>query len=273
MSKIFPQKRIFIADLVNEKEVKALTFFGHVLLTGSLLSVVVLSHSLIYSITELWQNDWLSCKVDTSSSAFKNPTTSEQSRLNQQFEIIQDLNVKNCKIMAFFYKQYFICLSIGGTAALVAFLCIFFLSKEGWEKSNSALINLTITSFGVTTFYLNVTQVFQQEKNLKTSQDLYANYSALKNNFSSSLVLAIPTSAQQVTPSKGSEIIKKLTYADLIQDTDNKLNTLGYIRLGFDPTPITEMNNSANSIFGKNNSQNVLLQPSLISTPKAAEKK
>ena len=161
MSKIFLQKIIFIADLVNGKEVKALTFFGHVLLTGSLLSVVVLSHLLIYSMTELWQNDWLSCKVDTSSSAFKNPTTSEQSRLNQQFEIIQDLNVKNCKIMAFFYKQYFICLSIGGTAALVAFLCIFFLSKEGWEKSNSALINLTITSFGVTTFYLNVTQVFQ----------------------------------------------------------------------------------------------------------------
>jgi hypothetical protein len=265
----YVKKITFQNKEVNGKDVKVLTFFGHLFLTGSLLIVVLVSHLAIYTITELWQKDWLLCEVEKNSPFFKNQTTPEQSRLNSQFEIIQDLTNKNCKIMAFFYKQYFICLSIGGVAALVTFLCIFFLSKEGWEKSNNALVNITITAFGVTTLYLNITQVFQQEKNLKTSQDLYANYSALKNSFSSSLVLAIPTPIQQVTPLKGLEAEKKLTYADLIQDTDNKLNTLGYIRLGFDPTPITEMNNGANSIFGKNNSLNTLPQPQLPPTPKA----
>jgi hypothetical protein len=183
MLNILPKKEIFLSKEVNGKNVKILTFYGHILLTGGLLAVVLLSHLAMYTITEFWQNDWLSCKIENNSSFFKNPTTLEQSRLNQQFEQIQDLTSKNCKIMAFFYKQYFICLSIGGVAALVTFLCVFFLSKEGWEKSNNALINLTITAFGVTTLYLNITQVFQQEKNLKTSQDLYSNYSALKTVF------------------------------------------------------------------------------------------
>jgi hypothetical protein len=81
-------------------------------------------------------------------------------------------------------------------------------------------------------------------------------------------VLAVPTPIKQVTSPKP-EAIKKLTYADLIQETDNKLNTLGYIRLGFDPTPITEMNNGASSIFGKNNSLNTIPQSQSPIVPKA----
>ena len=152
--------------------------------------------------------------------------------------------------MAFFYKQYFTCLSIGGSTALITFLCIFFLSKEGWQKSNNALVNLSVTSFAVTTFYLNLTQMFQQDQNLKASQDLYADYSALRNDFNSSLVLAIPQASKPTIKTSALDTIKRTTYFELIQNTDYKLNKLGYIRLGFDPTSITEIQGKANSFLG-----------------------
>ncbi|PSB01557.1 hypothetical protein [Merismopedia glauca] len=89
--------------------------------------------------------------------------------------------------MTFFYKQYFISLAIGSGAALVSLLCIFFVSKEGWEKTNNALINVGVTSFVTTLFFLNTSQIFQHSENLKVSQDLYANYTTLNNQLRSSL--------------------------------------------------------------------------------------
>ncbi|MGB8701364.1 MAG: hypothetical protein WCD18_18275 [Thermosynechococcaceae cyanobacterium] len=244
------------------------TLLGHIVLTGSLIGIVLASHAVIYITTIFWQNSWLTCDAKKDIPFTKSPTM-EQLRLNEQSKAIQELTNKNCKIMAFFYKQYFICLSIGGTAALVALVCIFFLSKEGWEKSNNALINISVTAFGVTTFYLNFTQIFQQDQNLTTSQDLYAKYSALQNTFSSSIVLAVPTPSKTGLSQAAAGTVQPMTYAELIQDTDIKLNTLGYIRLGFDPTPISEIQNKANSIFGVDNAPpaSVKVLPTAKSTP------
>jgi hypothetical protein len=152
---------------------------------------------------------------------------------------------------AFFYKQYFSFLSIGGTAALVSLLCIFFISKEGWKATNNALINLGITSFGVTLFALNTTQVFQQSENLKTSQNLYIGYVGLRHD----LLSAIAT--KELIKSDKTVIklnAKNGEYTQLIQDVDAQMKVLNLVRLGFDPTPISDLRNRLDSTIGSGGS-------------------
>lgn len=262
-------KYFIITKTNNGENVNVLTLCGHILLTSTLITIVIGGHFITYSLMRSWQDDWLTCdiekvpffieaKIDKKPKSRQQPEpiqvissslTPEKRRLNQQLQSIQELTTKNCNIMAFFYKEYFISLSISNISAILTIVCIFFLSKEGWEKSNNALINLSVTAFVVTTFYIHLTQVFQQDQNLRNSQDLYANYSALLNDFTSSLVLIQPTAASSGSSKSIANTSKPSAYSVLIRDTDKTLNKLGYIHLGFDPHPIIEIQNRANSIF------------------------
>jgi uncharacterized protein (DUF433 family) len=245
----------------NDKKV---TFAGHVLLTVGLLALIPISYLVLFPVAGLWEHDWINCpnqQLTQQKELFdrsKLTTDNRQkNRLIEQLKIINDLKVKHCLIMTFFYKQYYISLSIASTAALVSLVCIFFVSKEGWAKTNSALINISVTSSVITLAFLNITQIFQQSQNLKTSQDLYANYTALQNDFLSSLAtdqLMVDTKTQDL----------KNDYKLLIQFTDSRLRDLSLIRLGFDPTPIVDMKSKINSVIDIGNSSTLPKAPGTL---------
>ncbi len=244
-----------------------LTFAGHVVLTSSLLLFTGIIYLGMLCMSTVWAKEWLNKEVDTPPKVQQaeifnketlNPEDRQQIRLVEQLDAINDLKARHCRIMSFFYKQYFSLLSIGGTAALVSLLCIFFISKEGWKETNNALINLGVTSFGVTLFALNTTQIFQQADNLKTSQNLYSGYVELRHDLLSAIA-----SKELIKPDR--TIVKLDTknggYTQLIQDTDARMKALNLVRLGFDPTPISDLRNRLDSTIGTGSSSKTMVTP------------
>jgi hypothetical protein len=249
-----------------------LTFAGHVILTSSLLLFTSITYFCVLYLSTFWEGEWLHKEIETPPPVkqielFNKQTLNledrQQIRLVEQLNAINDLKARHCRIMSFFYKQYFSFLSIGGTAALVSLLCIFFISKEGWKATNNALINLGVTSFGITLFALNTTQIFQQSENLKTSQNLYNDYVGLRNDLLSAI-------ANKELIKSDKTVIKlddkNGEYAQLIQDTDARMKLLNLVRLGFDPTPISDLRTRLDSTIGTGGSSKATVAPTQDST-------
>ncbi len=98
---------------------------------------------------------------------------------------------------------------------------------------------------------MNTTQVFQQADNLKTSQNLYSGYVELRHD----LLSAVATK-ELIKPDK---TVVKLDdknggYTQLIQDIDARMKVLNLVRLGFDPTPISDLRTRLDSTIGISNS-------------------
>ena len=254
---------------------RKLTFLGHIALTSGLLIFTIIVYILLWCLGNFFERDWLGKEIEIPPlvkqiELFDKQTVKPEDRqklsiLVEQVNEINDLKARHCRIMSFFYKQYFYLLSIGGTAALVSFICIFFISKEGWKETNSALINIGLTSFGVTLFTLNITQVFQQPQNLKASHDLYVGYAGLQKNLRSAIA-----TEQLIKPNKTIVRLNKENggYTQLIQDTDAQMEKLSFVRLGFDPTPILDLRNRLESTIGTGNSSKPTVSPPSSSTEK-----
>jgi hypothetical protein len=197
-----------------------LTFAGHVMLTSGLLFFTGIIYTGMLCMSTVWAREWLHKELETppqvqQSELFNKQTLNPEDR--QQIRLVDRLNA------------------------------IFFISKEGWKATNNALINVGITSFGVTLFALNTTQIFQQAENLKTSQNLYSGYVELRHD-----LLSAVASKELIKPDK--TIVKLDTkngeYTQLIQDVDARMKVLNLVRLGFDPTPISDLRTRLDSTIG-----------------------
>jgi uncharacterized protein (DUF433 family) len=242
---------------------KKVTFQGHLLVTLGLLSLIPITCSVMWLVAISWEQKWLNCsaqKLIQPKELFDSQINNKQKiRLGEQLKTINELKVNHCEIMTFFYTQYYISLSILSIAGLISLVCIFFVSKEGWAKANNAIINLAITSAVITIAFLNITQIFQQSQNLKASQDLYANYTVLQDDFLSSLAtdqLIVDTKTEKLTD-----------YKLLIQFTDSRLSELSLIRLGFDPTPILDMKGKINSFIDLGKESSLTKPPMTLPSP------
>lgn len=233
-----------------------LTFAGHVALTSGILVFTSIAYIFGLCLSTFWEGEWLGKEIETPPQVEQvelfnkqtlNPQDRQQLRLVEQLNTVNNLRARHCRIMSFFYKQYFCWLSIGGTAAMISFLCIFFVSKEGWKATNNALINLGVTSFGITFFALNTTQIFQQSENLKTSQNLYIGYVGLEHDLRSAIATKELIKADKTVIKLDS---KNGDYTQLIQDVDAQMKVLNLIRLGFDPTPISDLRTRLDSTIG-----------------------
>jgi hypothetical protein len=261
-----PQSDDLIKLLVRRNIIdpdQKLTFAGHVVLTSSLLLFTSIAYLCVLYLSTFWEGEWLNKETETLPHVKQAELFNKQTLNPEDRQQVNDLKARHCRIMSFFYKQYFSLLSIGGTAALVSLLCIFFISKEGWKETNNALINLGVTSFGVTLFALNTTQIFQQSENLKTSQNLYNDYVGLRHDLLSAIA-----NKELIKPDK---TVIKLDdknggYTQLIQDTDARMKVLNLVRLGFDPTPISDLRTRLDSTIGTGSSSKTTVAPTQIPT-------
>lgn len=240
-------------DLIDNEINKEITFFGHICLTGLLMSITAISFLGMLIFANIHQNKWINfSKVEiirwsdlSKSKSFVMPTDGQKYRLDRQLDTINELVLQHGRIMSFFYQHYYISLSIGIGGSFVALLCILFISKEGWKNTNNAIINISTTCFGIGLFFLTTSKVFQQEDNLKTSQNLYINDLHLRNSF----LTVVHTNRGSIDSEvKKNDPLK--IYDILIRDTDAKLKDLSLIRIGFDPTPIFGINNKIGGIIG-----------------------
>lgn len=200
------------------------------------------------------QSEWLASTTELKAKAVDTAIAtlatkpSEKARMIDQFQQIQDRIQKHASVMGFFYKQYYISLSMICGGSVVASICLFFISKNGWDRVNNALINIFIVSSSTVILYGNITLVFKQEDNIKDNQALYLSYFALRNEMLSYWATQQDITGQSIQPAK------------FIHYMDRRLQDLSQIHLGFDATRLTNLGEQMKQLNGSNQNQ---AQPNL----------
>ena len=221
------------------------TLLGHIVISTTLVLGICLGHALMFWFAGTKQNEWLSEKSSLKEKAVNTaidslPTKpSEKARLIDQFDQIQDRIQKHASVMGFFYKQYYISLSMICGGSVIASICLFFISKSGWERVNNALINIFIVSSSTVILYGNISLVFKQEENIKDNQALYLSYFALRNEMLSYWATQQASTEDTIVPP-----------AKFIHYMDGRLQELSQIRLGFDATGITNLGDQMKQLDG-----------------------
>lgn len=227
------------------------TLLGHIVISTSLVLGICLGYALMFWFAGTKQNEWLNITaplkpeaVNTAIANLADTKPSEKARLIDQFEQIQARIKTHADVMGFFYKQYYISLSMICGGSVIASICLFFISKKGWEQVNNTLINIFIVSSSTVILYGNISLVFKQEENIKDNQALYLSYFALRNEMLSYWA------TQQV--STGDAIVPA---AKFIHYMDGRLQELSQIRLGFDATSITDLGSQMKQLDGSSQKQ------------------
>lgn len=211
------------------------TLLGHVALSTSLVGVIVVSYAVMFWFAGTKQAEWLGTtptlkdnEINETLSGLK-LTTPQKVRLMDQYNQIQSRIEKHAAIMGFFYRQYYISLSMICGGSMIASICLFFISKCGWDRVNNALINIFIVSSGTIIFYGNISLAFKQEDNIRDNQTMYLSYFSLRNEMLSYWATQQANTGEEIPPTK------------FIHYMDGKLQELSQIRLGFDATRITTL--------------------------------
>lgn len=239
------QRPKWIARLVSEKGNHP-TLLGHIVLSGGMIAAIFISYWGMFWFAGTKQAEWLGgppalTKEEINTSiAVLSPTPAQRIRLIDQYNQIESRVQKHSDIMGFFYRQYFISLSMICGASIVASVCLFFISKLGWDRVNNALINIFIVSSSTIIFYGNISLVFKQEENIKENQALYLGYFSLRNEMLSYWVTQQASTGDPVIP------------AQFIHYMDGRLQELNQIRLGFDSTSITTLGEQMNQLNPSN---------------------
>lgn len=215
------------------------TLLGHLLLTSSLLMLIGIGYFSMQWSASKKANEWLGATQNFTplSEGIKNASEDEKTRLKQQFEEIQARSHRYATIMTFFYQQYYVSISLTSASALVAGICLFFISKKGWDRVNNAVINVFIVASGSVIFFGDLPGIFRQNENSTTSRDLYIAHVSLRNKVLSYLATGATVGAE---PEKPNEFSRPET-SRFILYVDQKLAELNQVPIGFDPTGIGDV--------------------------------
>lgn len=231
----------FFKLIILKKKRRQPTIFGHVVLSSSLILIAVIAFLGMHAVSGIWESTWLGELPDSSSKldalTYKlGKSSPEKERLIAQFKEIESRSERHKIIMSFFYKQYYISLSMMGVAASIGSLCLIFISKHGWKEINNAILNIFFVSAGVVVFFGNLTVTFQQEENLKASQDLYLGYIDLRHEMLSYWATLRNSEAKE---------LKAYQYIHYI---DSQLKQLNQVRIGFDPSRVSDFSKKLEEI-------------------------
>lgn len=80
--------------------------------------------------------------------------------LNRQAGIIAYLEWRNCDVTSYFINRQLSTFSMATTMAMISLGTLVIISKNGWDKTNNAWINLSITSGLITAGALNYSALF-----------------------------------------------------------------------------------------------------------------
>lgn len=169
-------------------------------------------------------------------SRFSTAQQIEKQRLREQFNIIKNRAITHLQITIDYYRWLFIAISIASISGVIAGICLFYISKEGWEKANNYVINVFIVCSGLALFTGSLPQIFQQEKNAQDNTKLYLEYINLENEVLTSLALDVNAKFSKISTTE-------TTLQKLIRDTQIKLFELNAITVGFDSNSITNFEN------------------------------
>ncbi len=224
--------------IAQEGKPRQPTLLGHCLIGSGVIAINVAGFVTLNSFAASRAQEWLSTHdpLTVPAQSMVQPAIL-QSRLEEQLSEIQERRDRHAKVMVYFYKQYFISLSMASGSALAAILMAFFISRDGWEKSNNGLINAFLLTFSAALLYTQIPGMFQQEKNLKANRELYLAYDALGNQVLSYLATENTIGADPAQPNK----VDKVTPEQFIPQVDQQLAKLNQLPLDFDANQVIKL--------------------------------
>lgn len=155
------------------------------------------------------------------------PDPKQQQRLDEQLQKIRARTSHHGTVMAFFYKAYYMSISVVMFAGLIAALALFFIAQNGWTGTNPYVKNVFLVMTATAAYYGLFPSVFEQQKNITDNKALFLAYKALENE-----VISYPLTGTNL---KG----EKKTPQEFINYVDVEMNRLGNIAIGFDSTKIS----------------------------------
>lgn len=235
---------IKLPAIINEK--KNPTLFGHIALSTGLLLSFALADVAISKLGEQKQKKWLSVpdpraeitlgnnsfyyydpnKVIDSLLASVQLTAQEREVLRLYYLYTAARAFVHSDVFSYCYLRSFVTVKIIAAASLISTLCLFFISRVGWERANNAVINIFIMASTIIVFYGSIFVGLNYEKNAKTNRQLYTAYSNLGHETLRFLSTQRSRDGQPMTP------------ADFITYLDLKLEELGEITLEFNTNEV-----------------------------------
>ena len=222
---------------LKNPEVQQPTLFGHSLITSGLL---LLNLALVSGLTYFANHqaaEW--SNLESAAPPAISSESKLQARLVEQLTEVQARRNRHKAVMIYFYKQYFVMLSMASGTALAATLFAFFISRDGWDKANNGLINAFFVTSSAAILYTQIPVLFEQELNLKANRTEYLAYDTLEEDILS--YLAINAAANSTTNSTTKSNETKLT--SFILKVDQQLAALNQIPLDFDATQAIQIPN------------------------------
>lgn len=214
------------------------TLLGHGLIAGGLLTLNLMIFLLLSAFADARAKDWLANNqpfIMPEQNVIQTPI--ERDRLSVQLAEVQERRERHAKVMTYFYQQYFIALSMASGSALAAILFAFFISRDGWDKTNNGLINAFMMCSSAAVLYTQLPSLFQQETNLEANRTLYLAYDALGNEVLSYLATKrIPS-----TDPKDPKHIEEVEPNQFIHQVDQQLAKLNKIPVDFDASQIIKL--------------------------------
>jgi hypothetical protein len=212
------------------------TILGHFLITSGLLILIGAGYCFLDRYAVKNANKWIDSRVESMPPAqnFK-ATAAEKARLIEQLNQIESRIQRYSAMMVFFYKHYYISISLTSASALVAGICLFFISKVGWKKANNSLINAFVVTSSAVIFFGDLPGIFKQNETSEASRDLYLQHISLRNEVRSYLATGgtIGGNSEQPDAFNVTEANRFIHYVD------KKMAELNKIPIGFDATRIT----------------------------------
>lgn len=215
------------------------SFLGHCVLAGIQLILIGGTFLSLNWFASNRANDWLKSEEVSSlpqETEVSSLGAAERDRLEAQFAEIQLRIERHANVMTYFYKQYFISLSMTSGLALVAGIAIFFVSRDGWSKANNALINVFIVTSSAALLYGQLPGLFKQDINLAANRKLYLDYTALRDEVLSYMATGGMIGGDPTNPDVFSPVDSK----QFIHAIDKELAQLNQIPIEFDPTRVFE---------------------------------
>ncbi|HAZ46872.1 MAG TPA: hypothetical protein DCZ55_21060 [Cyanobacteria bacterium UBA11371] len=237
------------------------TLLGHFLIAGSLVILISGGFFCLNWYADKKAKEWLGSQEELSALPSQRlvGTAAEKTRLDEQFKEIQLRIQRHSAVMSYFYKQYYISISMTYALGLLAGICLFFISKVGWKDANKGLINVFIITSSAALFYRQLPGIFRQDTNMAANRNLYLDYISLKNEVLSYAATGGIAGRDGNNTNSFTTINPKI----FIYYVDQKLAKLNQIPIDFDITRVTETPD-----FKKVNSV-----PGISGTPESLPKK
>jgi hypothetical protein len=216
------------------------TFLGHLLITSSLLIVISAGFVSLNWYAGNKANEWLGPKEQLTPIDEKlEATAAEKKRLAEQLNEIEVRINRHSAIMIFFYKRHYTAISLTSVSALVSGICLFFISKVGWEKVNNTLINVFVVTSSAAIFFGDLPGIFKQDENITANRELYLEHISLRNEVRSYIATGGTVGKDPKNPN-----LYQFTSTEpnrFIHYVDKRLAELNKISIGFDPKGITDL--------------------------------